>query len=408
MESQELQTLLSQTHVADESSVPQLFELSKAGDQRQLLDLFARKCVRRVVDDYEEQLREHYAVCNPSRALLPSFADEFRLYREKAERDMPLWQQGRWAYFPWSDSVVHILEEEAFFRVRTARNHNIITPEEQRRFYDGVVGIAGLSVGSNIALAVVLEGGGKHIRIADHDRLALSNTNRVITSLDRLGLLKTDITARQIYSSNPYARVETYSEGISQGNIAQFFDGPPRLDVVIDEIDNLAVKYLIRQEAQRRKIPVVMGTDMGESALIDIERYDLNPTLPLFHNRLGRVTYDGLAALNKKQTGLLIGRYTGAGNVPLNVLTSFLEIGRTLVAWPQLGGAAMLNGAAISLCVRRILTGQGLQNNRAVLKLERNLVPGGGMPYWMGILKAAPRLIARELRRRTPGSAAHP
>src|SRR5258708_11970966 len=57
----------------------------------------------------------------------------------------------------------------------------------------------------------------------------------------------------------------------SPKNIKQFFTG---LDIVIDELDNLAVKFLIREQAKNHRIAVVMAADNGDNSVVDVERYD--------------------------------------------------------------------------------------------------------------------------------------
>src|SRR3990167_10414315 len=43
-------------------------------------------------------------------------------------------KRGRWVFFPWSNQLLHILDSEDFQELRTARNRNLITKEEQRKF----------------------------------------------------------------------------------------------------------------------------------------------------------------------------------------------------------------------------------------------------------------------------------
>src|SRR6185436_13942414 len=118
------------------------------------------------------------------------------------------------------------------------------------KFYNAKVGIGGLSIGSSVAIALVLQGGAKNIRIADFDVLALSNTNRIRAGVQSLGLPKTEITARQIYEINPYAKVETFNDGLNEKNIKNFVKG---LAVLVDEMDNLSIKFLLRIEAKKHK-----------------------------------------------------------------------------------------------------------------------------------------------------------
>ena len=361
-------------------SKPRFFNLSKKSDQIKVGKLIESKEVLHIVDDYREQLNELFSVNNPTKVFSPNLQKEFKEYIKKLEARQPLWQQGNWAYYPWLATLVHILVDKDFQLVRTTRNRNLINKDEQDKFYNSVIGIGGLSVGNNIALSLVLQGGGRHLRLADMDTLALSNTNRVRAGVQNLGLSKVDVTARQIYEINPYARIELFSEGLNKENIAKFFAGPPKLDIVVDELDNLAVKVLIREEAKKNRIAVVMATDNGDNGLVDVERYDLDPETPFFHGRMGDVSYEKLINLDKMGIGKLIIQHIGVETVTNRVRESMPEIGKTIVSWPQLGGAAILNGSAVAYCVRKILNNQPIENNRALVSLDEKLIPNYSSP----------------------------
>lgn len=354
------------------SSKPELFDMGDKADVQKVIALFEEGNIKQVVDAYEEEERELFGVENPTLVFTPDFEEKFQTYKEELEKKAPEKERGRWVYFPWMFTLVHILEEESFQKVRAARNRNLITEDEQEKFYGATIGIAGLSVGNSIVLAIVLSGGGGRLKLADHDRLALSNTNRIRAGVDSLGLLKTDMTARQVYLLNPYAKIDLYPDGLQDETIADFFDG---LDIVIDEVDNLAIKYRIREYARKHKIPVIMGADNGDNAVIDIERYDQNPDMPFFHGRMGEVSYEMLKSLDKPGIGRMIAKHVGPENTALRMLLSLPEMGKTIVSWPQLGNAALLNGIALSYAARRILNGQPLEDSRALVSVDEHLNP---------------------------------
>ena len=359
------------------ASKPVLFELSKAPDRTTFEKLIADGSIKQISDDYEEEQRELFGVKNPSKVYAPGFKEAFQEHFTSLSKSKPLSHDGRWVYYPWRYLAAHILPEEEYRLVRTARNQNLITKEEQEKFYNACVGIAGLSVGSSLAFALALSGGAKKMKLADMDRLALSNTNRILAGTDRLGMLKVEMAARTIYELNPYAEIELFSDGLTPDNIGKFFDG---LDIVADEIDNLAVKCLIREEAKKRRIAVVMGADNGDNAVIDIERHDLDANIPYFHGRIGDVSYDSLKNLDKFGIGKTITKLVGPENVTERMQQSLTQMGKTIVSWPQLGIAAMVNGAALTMCIRRILNGQPIENNRALIYLDEKLIPGYNTP----------------------------
>lgn len=350
---------------------PVIFNLSDTSAVSAVRELIASGGIKRVVDDYAEQLRELFQIENPTIVYTPGFQTEFENWLSKeipADNSV----HGRWVFYPWIYTLVHVLDDEAYQRVRTARNRNLITEEEQRTYYGATVGIGGLSVGNSVALALVLQGGARNIRLADFDNLALSNLNRIRSGADCLGLPKVKMTARQIYLLDPYANVEIFEDGITEENIDRFFDG---LDIVIDELDTIPIKMRIREEAKKRNIPVLMGADNGDNAVIDIDRYDIEPDLQYFHGRLGNATVQDLKGMDKFTIGKTITKMIGPENITERMQHSLLEMGKTIVSWPQLGGAALLNGIGVAYCARKILTGEALESNRAVLSIDEKLIP---------------------------------
>ena len=376
-----LETILSPKNTKPEPSVPEILDLQTEKDCRRLEHLSDEGKIKHSVDDYREQLLEYFQVTNPSLVYHVDFNEKFKTFVQTIESVTPLWKHGRWVYFPWISTAVHLLEDEHFQLVRTARNKNLINAEEQRVFYTSCIGIGGLSVGNSVALALVLQGGAKHIRLADHDALALSNLNRIRAGVDSLGLPKIEMTARQIYLLNPYATVEIFTEGLTRENIEKFFAGPPKLDLVVDELDNLAVKFLIREQAQKNHVAVVMAADNGDNAVVDIERYDLDAHTPFFHGRMGdALSYEMLAGLDKFGIGKMITKHVGPENVTERMQQSLLEMGKTIVSWPQLGGAALVSGAAVAYCVRKILNKQELEGNRSLISMDEKLIPNFNAP----------------------------
>ena len=107
-------------------SKPIIFDLKKKHDKKDFLRLFSRGGVRHIGDDYAEQQRELFAVKNPRIVYTPGFRDEFEKYFASLQKKVPISHHGRWVYFPWLSTLVHILEDEDFQRVRTARNRNLI------------------------------------------------------------------------------------------------------------------------------------------------------------------------------------------------------------------------------------------------------------------------------------------
>lgn len=374
-----LPQIIKEREFQPSSPKPIFFDLSKTEGKEQFTQLLEKKSTLRIIDTYEQQLKELFVIQNPALNLFREKRDsEFISYRDNHYGSKEPHQAGLWVYLPWRDTVLHILTDNQFQIVRTARNRNLITADEQKKYYHSTIGIAGLSVGNSCALALVLTGGGKHLRLADPDTLELTNLNRIRGSIAELTEPKVYMTARQIYELDPYADLSLYSEGLTEENIEEFFDG---LEVVIDEIDNIGMKVRIRQEAKKRRIPVVMAADNGDGGILDVERHDLESDITPFHGRAGEDIAE--RTVGKKLPLPVIGQIItenllGSENITDRVQQSLLEIGSTLPTWPQLGGAAVLNGVAVAATVRRILNDQPVVNNRVMLSLESWLIPEYG------------------------------
>ncbi|MCQ4118369.1 Rv1355c family protein [Rhodococcus tibetensis] len=273
-----------------------------------------------------------------------------------------------WAYYSWRRTVVRLLGPASFRLLRLDRNRNKITAQQQERLREVTVGIVGLSVGHAVALALTLEGACGALRLADFDTMELSNLNRVPGTVLDLGVNKAVVAARRLAEIDPYMEVSLWEDGVGTDTVAAFLDGT---DVVIDECDSLDVKLSLRQEARRRRLPVLMAT--SDRGLVDVERFDLERERPLFHGVLGDVDVDSLAGLGAREKIPLVLRILDAGQLSTAMAASLVEVDETISTWPQLGGDVLLGGAQVAAAVRRIGLGQPLASGRCRMDLDEHL-----------------------------------
>ncbi len=340
-------------------------------ERRRYEHLRKRRGVR-VVDQYHTMLRE---ICDL----------RFPEYRHNPAKMNMIWRQfsrahisghrldhcGTWFFFPWSRELVHFLEENLHEELRTARNKYLITSEEQRTFRELSVAIVGLSVGSHAALSIVMQGGGKEMRLADHDILSGSNLNRIRLGFSFVGQNKTMAVAHQIYQMNPYARLSLYPVGISKKSIKKFLVTPRPVGLLIDEMDDILLKVEIRKMAKAYRIPVIMAADNGDGVVLDVERYDTNPKLSILHGVITPHVKKKMKTATPLDMGKIIGKIIGAASVTPRMRASVDEIGKTVYSWPQLGGAAELSGVVLAYAARMIATDGPLRSGRTVLSLEQ-------------------------------------
>ncbi|RIW12048.1 Rv1355c family protein [Algoriphagus lacus] len=269
---------------------------------------------------------------------------------------------GNWVFYPWKNTLVHILGEEEFVRVRTLRNNYKITPSEQAELSKKKVGIVGLSVGQSIALAMALERSCGEMRLADFDTLELSNLNRLKAGVTSLGIEKVVIAAREISEIDPYLKVTLFREGIHEGNIQEFLMGNGKLDLLVDECDSLDIKVLLREKSKEANVPVMMDT--SDRGMLDIERFDLEPQRPIFHGMLEGITKAELANLSNKERVAIVLKITGLETLSLRMKASLLEIGSSITSWPQLASGVFLGGASVAHVGRRLLLGDKVPSGR--------------------------------------------
>ena len=348
-----------------EDSRPIIYDPRQPSDASALSDVFALPSIR-IIDDWEAQAREYEQILNPASLQNPSVRPEQSLPKES----------GVWVYYPWRHCVIHCLPSPEYAHLRASRNQNLITPAEQEQFRNARIGIAGLNVGNPAALCIALESGGVSMKFADNDHLAASNLNRFRAGLCDIGLNKAILTARQVYEIDPFASIEVFDHGITPENIEQFLL-EPRLDVLVEETDNLELKIRIRELARQHRIPVVMVTGNGENIIIDIERFDQNQNLPLLNGYLQQSVIDeiraGVPSFSKKVQ--LARDFMGAQHLTSRLRESFDHIGVSLAGIPQIAESSFLRGAAVSYAVRQIVTGGHAPSGRFFLKMDTMLTP---------------------------------
>lgn len=350
---------------------PQPFRLSLADDRRAVKELFRAQPEIRVYDTLLLQLRDLIRSRNPGRKLESTELDSLVAEYYGAQ---PVEDYGVWFYYPWSMRIVHLLDESEFVELRTNRNRYKITPEEQAELSRKRIGVVGLSVGQTVALTLALERSFGELRLADYDRLDLSNFNRLRAGVHSLNLPKVYITAREIAEMDPYLHVICFPNGVTETNCDAFLVGDSPLDIVVDECDSLDIKVLLRYRARTHRIPVVMDT--SDRGMLDVERFDLEPERAIFHGLIGDIGPIGLRDLTTEQKIPYLLQIIGVDTLSTRLRASLIEVEQSISTWPQLGSSVTHGGAAAADVVRRICLGDLIRSGRYYIDLDV-LVPSG-------------------------------
>ena len=305
-----------------------------------------------IVNEVRRNLEELFLLRNPKYKFDKNYQAEFEEFFKSQENE----NFGNWFYFPWLNTLVRFLPEELHLELRTGRNKYLITEEEQRNFYNATAVFLGMSVGSNVAVVTAMTGGAKHMKLADPDVFSGDNLNRVRMGFQNVGIKKAIVVARQVYEINPYAEIEIFLDGITAENAEKILEG---VDVVVEEMDSMFWKLRTRELAKERDIPVLMGTDNGDGAIVDVERYDLNKNLSILNGFAKGLSAEKLKNMPPKDLPKVAGKIAGANLVVPRMLDSVAEVGKSLYSWPQLGTAANLCGSIVAMLVRRIVNKDG-------------------------------------------------
>jgi molybdopterin/thiamine biosynthesis adenylyltransferase/nitroreductase len=350
---------------------PLILDPAAPGCDVRLHELVAEGRVWHVHDTLELQLRDLVRARGCGGRLSEADVDE-RV--ESVVDGVGLEAYGSWIHYPWSGRLVRVLPELEFRELRLDRNRDKITASEQRRLREATVAIVGLSVGNAAAITLTMEGAYGHLKLADFDRLELSNMNRLRAGIHDLGVPKAVLAARQIVELDPYASLTLFTDGATPENVDSLLTDEPRVDVVVDECDAIAMKFLLRERARALRIPVVMET--SDRGLIDIERFDLDHERPIFHGRCGATSASEVAGLERAEQLALVLAIVDAEAISARAAASLLEIETTLSTWPQLASEVTLGGATITTAVRRLALGESLRSGRSYVDLEHVLAQG--------------------------------
>jgi adenylyltransferase/sulfurtransferase len=117
-----------------------------------------------------------------------------------------------------------------------------------------VVGLGGL--GCPIATQLTAMGVG-YLRLIDRDVIELSNLQRQhLYGPKFVGYPKVEVAAKRLEELNPYIDIEPLPISLNERNVEKFLKG---MDVVIDGLDRMDVRYAVNRACIKLKIPYIFG-----------------------------------------------------------------------------------------------------------------------------------------------------
>ena len=331
------------------------------------------------------------------KTLREAFNDEWKHYTKKLTQAQAAkgpstshaLNYGVYAYYHGRNELVRYCDPFWHRVVATASSSKLLADPGQTQTWRALrevletttVAVAGGSVGNNVLHSVVMDLRPRAIKIADKSVYKMENINRVrldyrhmvspqstrTSDFDSALRNKACVSAEQLYGIDPFIDVWVYQNGVTERDTERFFAGKgkePAIDIILDEVDDPQVKILLREEARKRRIPLVMVTDVGSSVQLDVLRYDEDPTLSLTYGQEDAAVYAALSAVYDNPgdrasffnfVDVLIGPDYRAGELG-NILAGTTEI-PTSTLIPQLGSTAAVAGGIAAEAVARIRLG---------------------------------------------------
>lgn len=263
---------------------------------------------------------------------------------------------------------IPLITKKMFLELTTARNRNLVNFAEQNQLRETVVAFFGLSVGFQAVTSWGLLSRADQIIVVDPDIVSSTNLNRLPFGWDDLGRLKTDVTVEKVRTINPYCQV-TKQEDISPLKIKHLFQSE-KINFVVDEIDDLSGKVLLRSLCEKNGIPLLSAADVGDNVVLDVERYDKEPTPEPFLGRIPnskKIDFSKITASEKRN---LIINLVGFEENSEKMLDSLMAIGGSIPTWPQLGPTAAIAGGIVATTIKKIALGEKVKGGRYYFSLD--------------------------------------
>ncbi|GAA2624211.1 ThiF family adenylyltransferase [Paractinoplanes durhamensis] len=258
-------------------------------------------------------------------------------------------------------AAARALTAEEFQAVFTARNHGVISPEDQARIGAAKILVAGCGSIGGAAVEPLVRLGFRRFVLTDPGTYELTNLNRQNATVDDLGRNKAAVAADRVRAINPHAEVEVVEVGVGDATVDRLLDG---IQVVIDGVDvttpsGLRAKGLLHERVRERRLPLMTGWDMSATQYVRVYDY-----------RIDRQIFDGAVTrrqLDEMPMWGLLAKLIPATKVPRDLLALIRTgLGAKEFTFPQLVQAADMFGVIAATITARLVTGRPVPSSAGV------------------------------------------
>jgi hypothetical protein len=240
----------------------------------------------------------------------------------------------------------------AFYEGLVTRNAGVVSPEEQRALREATVLVAGCGSIGGAAVEPLARLGVRNFLLADPGEFELSNLNRQNAGVDDIGRNKAVVAAERVKAVNPHAQVTVFPDGVGPHTVRELTEN---CSVIIDGVDvttseGWRAKFLLHQEAVRRRLPLVTGWDMAGAQYV--RHYDYRRVHEPFE---GRITQRDLDRAGNWE---LLRRAVPLRRVPVEMLAEIRAHHATAdYSFPQIAYTATAFGVVSARMAARLVAG---------------------------------------------------
>src|SRR6185437_4970612 len=108
----------------------------------------------------------------------------------------------------------------------------------------------------------------------------------------------------------------------------------------------------------------------NDRGMLDVERFDLEPSRPILHGLVGDLDPQKLTSLTNEEKIPIVLQMASAQNVSKRGKASMIEVGQSISTWPQVASSVVLGGAVTTDVTRRVLLGQFKSSERYYVDLD--------------------------------------
>jgi molybdopterin/thiamine biosynthesis adenylyltransferase len=145
--------------------------------------------------------------------------------------------------------------------LRYAKNFRALTLAEQRKLCESRVLICGCGGVGGVLINLLSRAGVGTLRLVDGSTFAPSNLNRQwFCDTHALSRPKAEVANERVRAINPLIEVEAFSTRMDGDNAGDLIRG---MDLVVDALDDLPVRFLLAEAAKHAKIPFIHAAATG-------------------------------------------------------------------------------------------------------------------------------------------------